>query len=58
MRYNYYIRLKEVITLRYRKAYKTEIHIHLEQEKTSLTREVTVAIISAIAGALITKLLG
>ncbi|MER0122389.1 hypothetical protein ABQH43_01475 [Streptococcus sp. ZJ100] len=44
--------------MRYRKPYKTEIHIHLEKEKTSLKREVMVAVISAIASALITKLLG
>lgn len=44
--------------MKYRKPYKVEVHIHLEKEKTSLEREVAVAVISAIAGALITKLLG
>ena len=47
-----------MINLKYRKPYKVEVHIHLEKEKTSLSREVAVAVISAIAGALITKLLG
>lgn len=40
--------------MKYRKPYKVEVHIHLEKEKTSLSREVAVAVISAIAGALIT----
>lgn len=44
--------------MRYRKPYKVEIHIHLENEKSSFKKELLIAVISAIVTGLISHLLG
>ncbi|QBX26115.1 hypothetical protein Javan290_0061 [Streptococcus phage Javan290] len=44
--------------MRYRKPYKTEIHIHLEKEKGSYKKELGVAVATAIITKLIDWLLG